>query len=702
NGIYLGGGNTDWIINNNRFFQTATRTQTTGAIHAAIQAASTTGNINHIISGNIIGYNSANGTGTYTFVGISSSSRFYGIYFSSAGTTTPSSIQGNIITNISVSGPVSGTSTTNPFSGIFISSGRADIGTVTGNTIGSATSGSAITFSSSSTSTSEVYGIYFFPSQTVSIANNMVGGIDVTNTSTGAAIFYGLRAFTTSSVVNTFQNNTVGYEAAPINNNATSTSSRTIGLYCQSGTAQVTGNVVNNLKMVAGNTGTGSTSGMIGIWVDNTAATAGNNVSQNTVYALTNTNATAAVWVSGLHYNGSTTGTHTVGRNLIHSLSASNATATLNGIYNQAGAATFQNNMIRLGIDAAGSGVNTGLFINGINEIVGTNNFYFNSVYIGGSPTDGAGSTFAFNSAVTVNTRNYLNNIFYNARSNNGSTGKHYAIKVGGTTPNPAGLTSNNNDLFANGTGGFTGQFNATDQATVSDWRVATGQDAVSFGFNPQFINPAGTAATLDLHISAVNPTPIESAGATTTPQVTDDFDGQTRASLSPVDIGADAGNFILLDVVGPNITYTNIPNSICTTPATLSATITDGTGVDANPGTKPRLWFKKSTENNVLPATNTAADNGWKYVEATNASSPFSFTLNYSLLTSAVVAGDVIEYFVIAQDLVTPPNVGTNTAGYPAGFTPASVALEAGAFPVSNVKSFTILTDPVTVASLR
>ena len=52
--------------------------------------------------------------------------------------------------------------------------------------------------------------------------------------------------------------------------------------------------------------------------------------------------------------------------------------------------------------------------------------------------------------------------------------GKNYAIAVGGTTPNPAGLTSNRNDLYATGTGGFVGLFNGADQTTLANWQTAT------------------------------------------------------------------------------------------------------------------------------------------------------------------------------------------------------------------------------------
>ena len=180
-----------------------------------------------------------------------------------------------------------------------------------------------------------------------------------------------------------------------------------------------------------------------------------------------------------------------------------------------------------------------GISMYGMFEIAGTNNLYDNSVYIGGSGVASSSNTFAFVSNVVTNVRNYKDNIFWNARSNASGGGKNYAIAVGGTTPNPAGLTSNFNDLFASGTGGFVGLFNATDQLTLANWQAATGQDANSISADPSFVNPTGTAATVDLHITCNSRadgsgTPI--AGITT------DFDNETRDATTP-DIGADEIN---------------------------------------------------------------------------------------------------------------------------------------------------------------
>ena len=74
-------------------------------------------------------------------------------------------------------------------------------------------------------------------------------------------------------------------------------------------------------------------------------------------------------------------------RNLVHSLSitSTDLNSLLAGIVPVAGSATYKNNMVRLGLDADGTSITAGYTIFGMFELRGTNNFYFNSVYIGGS-----------------------------------------------------------------------------------------------------------------------------------------------------------------------------------------------------------------------------------------------------------------------------------------------------------------------------
>ena len=693
-GIFLGDGTTDWTITDNRFFQTGTRTQTAAAIHAAIEVASSLGNDNHVVTGNIIGYATAAGTGTYAFVGGGSGSRFLPIRFASAGATTPSSVQGNTITAISVSGTVGGTAsgTCGAFAGITVGAGAVNIGNLAGNTIGSPSIAGAISVASNVISSMDVCGIYYLSSLPASISNNTIAGLAAIDTGAGRLEVYGIR--TASGTGHLIQINVIGTSAAPLTNSSPSVSSRILGIYSVAGGVTIAGNTIGGLSLDAANVGTGTVAGVIGISTS-TSSTVSYSIRGNTIRNLLNSHPTAAVWVTGLEYSGAASGTHVLQRNLIHSLAtpSTNAAATVNGIHVQAGTATYQNNMIALGSEMTANSPQ----LNGINETVaGTDNFYFNSVYIGGSAVAaGSSSSFAFQSSILSNTRNYRDNIFWNARSNGGATGKHYAVRVGGSAPSPAGLTSNNNVLYASGTGGFTGLFNSVDRATLAAWQSATGQDAASFADDPRFLAPA--AATPDLHIDQAFATVVEGSGFAIA-AVSDDFDGQARGGLTPTDIGADAGDFLSGESTPPVIAYTALLSTSSTANRTLATTVTDGSGVPtAGPGL-PRIYFRR------LP-TDPYVGNACSFVSGTT----YDCALNYAALPGGgVVAGDLIQYYVAAQD--TPGNVTTNpltgaggfTANPPAAATPTTTPASyfiatplSGALTVGAGGTYASLTNP-------
>lgn len=388
----------------------------------------------------------------------------------------------------------------------------------------------------------------------------------------------------------------------------------------------------------------------------------------------------------GIYMQTATSGTNEVHSNFIHSLNltTTGAGATMSGIHLLSGNMNVYNNMIRLGINASGSSITQGHYIFGIREVNNVNNIYHNSIYIGGSGVVSAYNTYCFFSGVNTSTRELKNNIFLNARSNASGSAKNYAINLLGIT----GLSSNNNLLNASGTGAVLGAVATNDYNTLSSWQLATSLDNNSITGDPRFMNATGNAGVVDLHIDSLQNTPIEAMG-TPVAAVTLDFDLENRAGLTPVDIGADAGDFTGIDETPPSITYTSLTNACNTDPGhTLSNVyITDNSGVNVTPGTKPRLYFKKSGDANDLT--------GWKFVEASGSTSPFSFTFNFSDLNDGGVSmNDVIQYFVVAQDegiYVYTPNVAINNGVFTA--TPSSVALTATAFPVTGtIKSFTIL----------
>ncbi len=674
-GIATGGGCNAWSITNNRFYQTGTRTWTTGAIHNAINIQNTTatsGAQGFTITGNIIGYASNTQTGTYTLTG--STGKFNGITFNGITGGTISNINSNTFASISMTGVTSsGTSSSSPFMPVFINNGLVNNNS---NTIGSQTATGSLVFTTTTTTATDVYGMLNFGNDAWTTNNNLIGGISVTNlAASGTFIIYCMRGFTVVGQSWTSNLNFIGGTIAnSIQLTATGVSSQVIGLGGTTQPSLFTGNTIRNLTT---NIGTGTTTAASVIGITTTATGANHTLSQNTIFNLTNTNATAASVVTGIQFNGSTV--NLVERNSIYGLTvASNsASAEVNGIRVAGGTTTFRNNMI-----AIGAGISNAVLVNGIIEVAGTDNYFHNSVYIGGSPIAGSANSFAFNSTVTTNTRSFRDNIFVNARNNSGATGKNYVVQVGGTAANPAGLTINNNIYQVSGSGGVFGRFNALDVANLTPaWKTAVGQDASSFESNPQYNDP--TNATPDLHINPSISTPAEGNGADL--GVLNDFDGQTRAGLTPVDIGADAGNFTGLDLLAPTITYTALGNTASLANRSFTnVSVTDVSGVNGTSGTRPRVYYKKSTDANDLT--------GWKQVEANGSVSAFDFTIDYTLLNAGSVSvGDIIQYFVVAQDLATTPNVAINSGNFAA--FPTSVALTNTAFPIGGtINSYTIV----------
>ncbi|HZV69059.1 MAG TPA: hypothetical protein VFG10_05920 [Saprospiraceae bacterium] len=648
-GIDLISGTVGTTISNNRFYQTAMRTMTTSSLtHSGIRISNSSGNA-YQITGNTIGFAAANGTGMYTILA-TGISMIVPINLS-VGTTTATSVQGNTVAGIAISGASSGTSSSGPFRGIYIGAGLVTVGDVTGNTIGSQSVTGSITYTSSATGASDIIGIHNFGSSNWVSSNNTIGGISVANSNTGASNIYGIRCNTGATVTWACQNNIIGGTVAnSIQSTNTSTVNTIQGIRNENPISTISGNIIRNMT-AAGGTATTTGASMIGI--NNSATTVTMTISQNTIFNLSNTHATAATTVTGIQFTGGTAG-NIVERNNIYGLtSSSNSTAAdVTGIRVSGGTTTYRNNMIAIGAGIMNALGTSATGINGIVETSGIDNFFHNSIFIDGAPTAGVGTSFAFNSSVTSSTRSFRDNIFYNARSNSGATGKNYAVRVGGTSPNPTGLTINNNVYYLTGTGAVFGFYNSLDVPNLAAWKTAVGQDAASFeGLNPQFLDP--TNAIPDLHINPSVISVIESNGADV--GVTIDYDGQTRAGLTPVDIGADAGLFMGGDFVVPIIVYAPLGNG-CTPSAnqTLTATITDvGSGVPTAGIGLPVLYYKV----NAGPYTGVTG----VFVSGNT----YTFTFG----AAATMAGDIVSYYIVAQDGAPTPNVIANPSAGAGGY---------------------------------
>jgi hypothetical protein len=144
--------------------------------------------------------------------------------------------------------------------------------------------------------------------------------------------------------------------------------------------------------------------------------------------------------------------------------------------------------------------------------------------------------------------------------------------------------------------------------------------------------------------------------------------------------------NVSVSDLQGPVISYKPLggDSSKLVRNVVSFATITDYTVVDVSAGGEPRLYFKKSSDDNVF-SLNDNTVNGWKYVTATNTTSPFSFDIDYTLLHTAVATGDTIQYFVTAQDSVdlTYRNISAHPSeGFAATAGPAYTVSSAPSVP--------------------
>jgi len=334
------------------------------------------------------------------------------------------------------------------------------------------------------------------------------------------------------------------------------------GIFVSGGSAQVHGNSIADITCSGGGTGTlasgihvvnapvtaasntvtdihsggSGDGGPVGILVENTGSAHAVALRGNTVHTLVNTRTSQITQAAGIR--ATLTGSdNTIERNLVHSVRLSTSTAGANliqGIHLVAGTGTVRNNMVRLGIDETGASITSPWVTRGIHVEGGVFSVLHNSVYIGGTGVTG-GSSFALLSDVT-GTRDYRNNILFNARSNGSGGGSHYAI---GVNSNLTGLASDHNCLYVSGTGGVLGRQGSTDRTTLSAWQSGTGKDANSISINPVFINATGNASAVDLHIDFHGAGALElSWGGATGTDVPLDFDETARKDIP--DIGAD------------------------------------------------------------------------------------------------------------------------------------------------------------------
>ncbi|MBX7042539.1 MAG: hypothetical protein K1X85_06515 [Ignavibacteria bacterium] len=609
-----------------------------------------------------------------------------GIYASTSNTI---SIQNNSIHTLDAMGTTSANS--GSINGIN-SAGTNGSFTISNNTIGNTTNPNLRAGNLTTGGSLSNVGTTFSPATGIS---NLRGILNSAN---------GVISITQNTVRNAYQNST---SASSFIRGIEQTSSSTT-----TGSSSITNNTIQNFGTVSSNSSLSTfTNFMAGVGILLNGSMANVNISQNTISNLSLDNTTT----SGTNLAGIAVGQANnpgISRNLIFGLSnASTSTniltpGSVSGVLIRSGNSTASpvnvfNNMISLGTSQATNTCFAGVWANcGQTPDPSVTNVYYNSIHITGTVTSGSVPSFGFlrgDLSTTARTASVdvRNNIFNNERT--GGAGNHYAISNNyGAAASATGWgpgASNFNVL--NSASSSTAGYWTTDR-TFASWQAVSLSDAVSLsGVAVTFVNPAAG----DLHLNfGLTPTQLESAGTAITGYTTD-IDNQTRpgpagsvnGGATNPDLGADEFDGVPLDLTKPSITYTPLSLSSCLISRTLTASITDNSGINVSPGTKPRVYYKKSTNANVLPPTNDNTTDGWKYTEATNNSSPFSFTIDYSITFGGVASGDVIEYFVIAQDLAATPNVNDNVAIFSSA--PTSVALVSGNFPVTGTNSYNLTT---------
>lgn len=644
--VDLEDGNTDWTISGNSFYNIST--PNVFNYNGWLTINDTNGG-NFVIKDNYFG-----GTAPHCGGKMENAS-----YYHSHGveldfsTQRGSSIQGNIFNNFRWG-----------YAWILeIEHGKADIGTLKGNRFGSLDSSHTIIATLTSTP------ISILDDAVCKVANNSISGIKF------GALFWGIRSSGKCEIYNNaignpkfpnsimssdeYAEEVLGIDAEGVNNsnihdnticNMYSDSSVTGILVNGEQPAYATHSNVNN-NLVYGLKGRGDVTGirlsvLYGMYNGNQVTSA--DINSNHIHSLygLDSGSIDTILISGIQIN---TGYFhpVVTNNFIHNLAgkSQNSKSSINGIYvaNKNPLYAY-NNMISLGLDSSGSKVKTAGGTFGIHDVnADTLKAIHNTIYIGGSRQatgsfaapvymEANSSGIAGNSWDTVTNNILVNNERnYNNRSDDYLLLKNIAY-------------SNYNVYYRNDTGrNFAAFYN------LKAYRKSTGTEINSIFGDPKLLHPEGNAHTTDMHIGDSS---AAEANGKLVKYISTDIDGQLRSSYTPVDIGADAGNYkpSPYDSTAPEI-YIADADTLKSTSSTSNRTlynvrITDGGGI-ADTGTyKPRIWFRRQS-----PSASSWKSSAGTLVSGNNKDGVWSFTIDYSLLSITSGVNDKYQYYVVAQD---------------------------------------------------
>src|SRR5687768_3886694 len=190
NGIAVASNSSAFTISSNKFYQTSAKNYLGYANLLECIFINTSNGGGYVISDNTIGYADADGTGML----VNTFGRFAGIDLNAVAASPVSEIQGNTINGINwiVNYESINNSSNSAFYGILVRAGKVNVGTTTGNTIGSQTgTGSATTnvFITNNPYPSTICMIYINSANNCNISNNHLAAINI---STGNMVFFGI------------------------------------------------------------------------------------------------------------------------------------------------------------------------------------------------------------------------------------------------------------------------------------------------------------------------------------------------------------------------------------------------------------------------------------------------------------------------------------------------------------------------------
>lgn len=466
---------TNWTVSGNSFYETISFAPI-DSYNCTVINVSGTPCTGHNITNNFIGGSGANCSGT--LIKIADNDNAFTAINLSVGISPISTVSNNTIKNISWSNPGYATAT---WQGI----GFVGAGTVSGNTIGSASgTGSIVVSTPIAGNWCEAIYLGATAGGTLSADNNAIGSIIARDGSPNLFSFY-----TDGSGNISITNNTMGSVSTPNSLFSDAISASGLVMYNvrinSTGINTVSGNTICNIS-----NGSGTGNGVVyGIFVGAGANTVNNNFISK-ITAPNSGNNSGYVKVYGIYIN-------------------SSAASKVSNYYNNIISLSDNKFALYCGIQEANS------------LSTATTNILFNTIYIGGSQS-GYSQSFCINSSNTgTYIKNIQNNILVNTRSTAGTgswTANYALFATTGRTTTGASFTCDYNDYFVSGTASKLGNYAATDINSLPIVTGKTGNDANSLNINPQFFSSGGSSA------SDYQPSGLLSIGGTPIAGITTDY----------------------------------------------------------------------------------------------------------------------------------------------------------------------------------